>query len=104
MLPRSILNEEISRRGYHVTREYSADPLEVLMVKDVMRADIAAFPINMAMTDVRHFARERWSKPGQHLYPVVDPQSNELKGVIGLNDMVAPEEHTLNEERTRERW
>jgi CIC family chloride channel protein len=37
-LRRSILTEKVSRRGYHVTREYSIDPLEVLFVREVMRA------------------------------------------------------------------
>src|SRR5690606_30978958 len=32
VLKRSILTEKIERRGYHVTREYAIDPLEVLFV------------------------------------------------------------------------
>ncbi len=170
ILPRSILTEKISRRGYHITREYAVDPLEVLMVRDVMRTDIAAFPVTMPMEDIDRVARENSNRPGQHLYPVlaedgtmvgvvtrrtlwaardnpefsaadrpleslslpepetvderdtlrsvlhriantglmsfpvVDANTRELRGMIGLHDMIAAEERTLNEERTRERW
>ena len=37
-------------------------------------------------------------------FPVVETQTRELRGMIGLHDMIAAEEPTLNEERTRERW
>ena len=36
MMPRSILTEKLSRRGYHLTREYGIDPLEIVMVRDMM--------------------------------------------------------------------
>src|ERR1044072_1675388 len=35
-LRRSILTEKVARRGFHVTREYSVDPLAVLRVGEVM--------------------------------------------------------------------
>src|SRR5256885_8368477 len=40
-LPRSILTEKLSRRGYHLSREYAVDPMESLAVDEVMRTDIA---------------------------------------------------------------
>jgi chloride channel protein, CIC family len=36
LLKRSVLTEKIARRGLHLTREYSVDPLETMFVKDVM--------------------------------------------------------------------
>jgi hypothetical protein len=42
-LRRSILTEKVSRRGYHLTREYSIDPLEILFVREVVRGNIVAF-------------------------------------------------------------
>ncbi len=36
LMPRSILTEKLSRRGYHLTREYGIDPLEIVMVRDLM--------------------------------------------------------------------
>jgi hypothetical protein len=43
-LKRSILTEKVARRGYHLSREYSVDPLEILFVREVMRNNIAALP------------------------------------------------------------
>src|ERR1700733_14541110 len=39
MLPRSILTEKVARRGFHLSREYAVDPLELLFVREVMRPD-----------------------------------------------------------------
>ena len=36
ILRRSVLTEKVARRGVHLSREYSVDPLEVLFVGDVM--------------------------------------------------------------------
>src|SRR5262249_31475549 len=34
VMKRSILTEKVARRGYHVSREYTVDPLEMLSVGD----------------------------------------------------------------------
>lgn len=36
VMPRSILTEKLSRRGYHLSREYGVDPLETVIVAEVM--------------------------------------------------------------------
>ncbi|MYT28554.1 MULTISPECIES: chloride channel protein [unclassified Streptomyces] len=36
LLKRSVLTEKIARRGLHLTREYSTDPLETFFVEEVM--------------------------------------------------------------------
>jgi H+/Cl- antiporter ClcA len=36
ILRRSVLTEKVARRGVHLSREYSVDPLEILFVGDVM--------------------------------------------------------------------
>ncbi|WP_338051258.1 chloride channel protein [Pseudonocardia acidicola] len=36
LLRRSVLTEKIARRGYHLSREYDVDPLEVLLADEVM--------------------------------------------------------------------
>jgi CBS domain-containing protein len=43
-LKRSILTEKVSRRGFHLSREYATDPLEILFVREVMRTDIVVLP------------------------------------------------------------
>jgi H+/Cl- antiporter ClcA len=39
LLKRSVLTEKIARRGYHLSREYDVDPLEMALVADVMGDD-----------------------------------------------------------------
>jgi CBS domain-containing protein len=71
-MSRSILTEKISRRGFHITREYSVDPLEVFSVREVMRTQIVALPVTLPLTELRSIAAGVDQPRGQHLYPVVD--------------------------------
>jgi chloride channel protein, CIC family len=79
-LRRSILTEKVSRRGYHLSREYAVDPLEILFVRDAMRENIVALPASMTgpgLTDLT----ARAGRKSQSLYPVVDG-ARRLVGVI----------------------
>ena len=79
-LRRSILTEKVARRGYHLSREYAVDPMEILFVRDVMRQSVVALPANATPAELAtslHPDRER----GQLLYPVVDAEKR-LYGVI----------------------
>jgi len=49
-LKRSILTEKVARRGYHLSREYAVDPLEVLLVREVMRTNIVALPASQPIS------------------------------------------------------
>ncbi|MGO8899853.1 MAG: hypothetical protein ACLQU5_16105 [Isosphaeraceae bacterium] len=40
VMKRSILTEKLARRGYHISREYSTDPLEPIQVGEVMTTDV----------------------------------------------------------------
>ena len=74
IMRRSILTEKIDRRGFHVSREYAVDPLEVLFVRDVMRTEIVALPAEMPLDAVLEPQRIRDDRGGfgQGLYPVLD--------------------------------
>jgi CIC family chloride channel protein len=69
-LKRSILTEKVSRRGFHLSREYAVDPLEILFVRDVMQTDILALPEDLPEADQPAFLAET-AKRSQELYPVV---------------------------------
>jgi chloride channel protein, CIC family len=47
VLKRSILTEKVTRRGFHLSREYATDPLEILFVREVMRTDLMILPANL---------------------------------------------------------
>jgi len=58
-LRRSILTEKVSRRGYHLTREYSIDPLEILFVREVVRTNIVALSASMTLDETRAIVGEK---------------------------------------------
>jgi chloride channel protein, CIC family len=86
VLKRSILTEKVARRGYHLSREYSVDPLEILFVRDAMRTNLVAFSPKNTLEQVRSMVSDNHGPRGQHLYPVVDEQRG-LRGVITRNDL-----------------
>src|ERR1700678_1035333 len=79
VLKRSILTEKVARRGYHLSREYAVDPLEILFVRDAMRTNLAAFPSGGTLEEVRTILNSNRRPRGQYLYPVVDGK-RELQG------------------------
>jgi chloride channel protein, CIC family len=85
-LRRSILTEKVSRRGYHLSREYSTDPLEILFVREVMRSNIVAFPAQATRSELAASLRVDHEARGQVLYPVIGPERR-LQGVITRHDL-----------------
>jgi len=79
-LRRSILTEKVARRGYHLSREYAVDPLEILFVRDVMRENILALPASLTGAQLADLVTGD-GRRGQLLYPVVDG-ARKLVGVI----------------------
>jgi CBS domain-containing protein len=81
-LRRSILTEKVSRRGYHLSREYAVDPLEILFVREVMRTNVVAIPAGVSLDELeRRVNLERHGRL-QRLYPVVDEDRRRLLGVL----------------------
>jgi chloride channel protein, CIC family len=83
LLRRSVLTEKVARRGLHLSREYAVDPLEVLLVDEVMDASplIAAADESLSALGARADLQRQW------LYPVIDEQSA-LLGVIPRRDLM----------------
>lgn len=84
---RSILTEKVSRRGYHLSREYAVDPLEILFTREVMRTNIVALPANITQKDLLQSINSEQRPRGQHLFPVVDAEQR-LLGVATRNDLL----------------
>jgi chloride channel protein, CIC family len=95
-LKRSILTEKVSRRGYHLSREYAVDPLEILFVREVMRTNIVALPASGSVTEAVGKLNSENVRRGQMLYPLV-ADDGRLHGVItrtGLQRAISdPAEH-----------
>lgn len=79
-LKRSILTEKVARRGYHLSREYAVDPLEILFVREVMRTKVAVLPATAKLADIWQSLRTE-RRQEQRLLPVVGPHA-ELVGVL----------------------
>ena len=52
LLKRSVLTEKIARRGLHLTREYSTDPLETFFAREVMTTDPVVLSADATIGDV----------------------------------------------------
>ena len=101
MLKRSVLTEKIARRGYHLTREYDVDPLEVLFVREVMTTDVITFPVGgridaVVDTFVSGHRQLRDRQHRQRLYPVVD-DVDVMHGVLTRRDVL---DEALREQRS----
>jgi chloride channel protein, CIC family len=85
-LKRSILTEKVSRRGYHLTREYSIDPLEILFVREVMQTNIAVLPANVSITELARSLGDDSRPRTQRLYPVV-AEDRTMVGVVTRKEL-----------------
>ena len=88
LLKRSILTEKVARRGFHLTREYATDPLEILFVREVMRTKLVALPSGATVSDLRNTLVRQPAQRGQHLFPVVDKEGR-VKGVVTRRELHA---------------
>ena len=86
VLKRSILTEKIARRGYHVSREYAIDPLEILFAREVMRGDVIALPIDAPIERLAEPVRVDALGGPQRLYPIVNGNRT-LEGVVTRFDL-----------------
>jgi H+/Cl- antiporter ClcA len=86
-LRRSVLTEKIARRGLHITREYSIDPLETLLVEEVMSADYVAVDNHEPLAGLRDTAIHS----RQPLYPVLD-RHGRLAGVLTRGQLLRAEQ------------
>ena len=94
LLKRSVLTEKIARRGLHLTREYSTDPLETFFAREVMTADPTVLGSDDMLDDVLDDVLRRRVRitrgPGTEpeLYPVVGSDGT-LAGVLTRRALLA---------------
>ncbi len=78
LLRRSVLTEKVARRGVHLSREYSVDPLEVLFVSEVMHREFITLD---AASPAADRAGDSLLLKQQRLYPVLGA-GGRMQGVI----------------------
>jgi CIC family chloride channel protein len=78
VMPRSMLTENLSRRGLHLSREFGVDPLETILVSQAMHTSVFALQENATRQDAAdwlHKMEERGSEAWSHwqrIFPLVD--------------------------------
>jgi H+/Cl- antiporter ClcA/CBS domain-containing protein len=89
VMPRSILTEKVARRGHHLSREYSVDPMDSLLVRDIASAPAIAVPAGMALATLGHdyFGPHRAHR--HQGYPVID-DAGLLVGVVTSSELLDP--------------
>ncbi len=116
IMRRSILTEKLGRRGYHLTREYGVDPLEMVSVGDAMQEVDKEPPAYAAPVDVMpapalwaygddtcRSAAERMATTGQLRLPVLDRTTHQRIGFVSLEDLLLGRRRSVEREEARER-
>ena len=88
VLKRSILTEKVARRGFHVMREYSVDPLEATFVREVMDTDVFTVEPTREVSDLYRALGEGSPERRQRLYPVLDAKGD-FVGVLPWSAVLA---------------
>ncbi|MGH3165036.1 MAG: chloride channel protein [Trebonia sp.] len=108
ILKRSVLTEKVARRGLHLTREYSTDPLEVFFAREVMTpvpggangTGLTVFADNTLREVANEFARHQVTTAS-----VAERESPERAvGEITLAQLLHARQEDLREEEERQRF
>src|SRR5262249_12385522 len=85
------------------------DPLEILFVREVMRRNVVALPVQATHDAVHGAIRGHSGRGGQRLYPVIDDRKavverrdGRLVGMIALTDLLKARALNLAAGRRRE--
>ena len=87
VMKRSILTEKVARRGYHLTREYSVDPLEMLTLHDVMSTDVETIHPSMPARELLERYIDGGNPRPHQGFPVVDSHGN-LVGIVTRSNLL----------------
>jgi H+/Cl- antiporter ClcA len=87
-LRRSILTEKVARRGFHVTREYSVDPLAVLRVGEVMDRKPPTVPAQMKVSELTDLIAKGDPELSHRQGTLIVDEDGNLAGIITRGDLV----------------
>ena len=105
---RSILTEKLARRGFHLSREYEMDPLEIVFVREAMEpvtddaqvsSGVVAYPEEPLRAVLARMARAGV----EHLTVVTREEPVRAIGVVTLSDIMDARRRILDDEVRRER-
>lgn len=85
---RSILTKKVTRRGYHISREYIVDPLTILRVEDVMDTRPPMVSASLKVTELFQRIADRDPELNRRQATLIVDANNELSGIITRNDLL----------------
>jgi CBS domain-containing protein len=100
MLRRSILTEKIARRGFHITREYSVDPLAILRVEEVMDLEPPVIKQNVRVSELSDLIARHDPKVSKRQGTLIVDENEKLVGIITRGDVVRALENRTNGDLT----
>jgi CIC family chloride channel protein len=116
VMPRSILTETLSRRGYHLSREYGVDPLEMVTVGEVMNEPVAHVDgwtngsAPLELSDILAYSdetcravAEEMATTGVTSMPVVDRETGLICGTVSAQELLAGRRRAVVRESERNR-
>ena len=95
-LRRSILTEKVARRGFHVTREYSVDPLAVLRVGEVMDRNPPTVPAMMKVSELSDLIANGNPELSHRQGTLIADEAGNLAGIITRGDLIRAIEKNPN--------
>jgi CBS domain-containing protein len=95
-LRRSILTEKVARRGFHVTREYSVDPLAVLRVGEVMDRKPPTVPAQMKVSELSDLIAKGHPELSHRQGTLIVDEEGKLAGIITRGDLLRAIDKTPN--------
>jgi H+/Cl- antiporter ClcA/CBS domain-containing protein len=86
LLKRSILTEKVARRGFHVSREYAIDPLEILFAREVMQTEVVVLPADATIASAVAVLSDTPAGRAECLFPTLDA-AGALAGAVTRRDL-----------------
>jgi H+/Cl- antiporter ClcA len=88
LLRRSILTEKVARRGYHVMREYSVDPMTMVRVGEVMDRNVPTVAATMRLSELSDRIARHDPQLSRHEGLLIVDKHERLAGIITRGDIL----------------
>ncbi len=91
--PRSMLTENLARKGLHLSREFGVDPLETMLVSQAMHTSVFALPEHATRKDAADWLAKMEERGGdawshwQRIFPLVDGEGR-MCGTVTRAQMI----------------
>jgi H+/Cl- antiporter ClcA len=88
LLKRSILTKKLERRGHHVTREYTVNPLQLLRVGEVMEENVPTVPASLPLDGLFERLAEEDPVVARRQEWLLTDDNGRLVGLMTRGDLV----------------